>query len=54
MGCKKGIPAMKIQNRCLLKGGVVYEYSEVIAIDYSCTYITPFNKENHSQRRRQR
>lgn len=52
MGCKKGLPAMKIQNRCLLRGGIVYEYSEVIALDYSCTYITPFNKENHSQRKK--
>lgn len=51
MGCKKGLPAMKIQNRCLLRGGIVYEYSEVIALDYSCTYITPFNKENHTQRK---
>lgn len=51
LGCRTGIPAMKIQNRCLLRGGIVYEYSEVIALDYSCTYITPFNKENHSQRK---
>jgi len=51
MSCKKGLPAMKIQNRCLLHDGTVYEYSEVISIDYSCTYITPFNKKNHSQRK---
>nr|WP_067842623.1 GntR family transcriptional regulator [Amphibacillus sediminis] len=51
MGCKKGLPAMKIQNRCLLKDGICYEYSEVLALDYTCTYITPFNKEVHSQRR---
>src|SRR5690625_301896 len=51
MACKKGLPAMKIQNRCLLHDGTVYEYSEVISIDYSCTYITPFNKKNHSQRK---
>lgn len=51
MSCKKGIPAMQIQNRCLLKDGIVYEYSQVTAIDYSCTYITPFNRENHSQRK---
>ncbi|WP_026772033.1 GntR family transcriptional regulator [Sediminibacillus terrae] len=51
MACKKGLPAMKIQNRCLLRSGTVYEYSEVIALDYSCTYITPFNKQNHNQRK---
>lgn len=50
MACKKGAPAMMIQNRCLLSSGIVYEYSEVTALDYSCTYITPFNKKIHSQR----
>jgi len=48
--CKKGTPAMKIINRCILKSGQVYEYSEVIAIDYTCTYIIPFNKESHQTR----
>ena len=51
MACKKGLPAMKIQNRCLLRDGTVYEYSEVIALEYSCTYITPFNKQNHTLRK---
>ncbi|AVR00247.1 GntR family transcriptional regulator [Oceanobacillus picturae] len=54
MSCKKGLPAMNIQNRCMLRGGTVYEYSEVIALDYSCTYITPFNKQNHSQRKQKK
>ncbi|GAA5416472.1 HTH-type transcriptional repressor GamR [Paraliobacillus ryukyuensis] len=54
MACKKGLPAMKIQNRCLLRDGTVYEYSEVIALDYSCTYITPFNKQNHLQRKQKK
>lgn len=49
--CKKNTPAMKIENRCLLKDGRVYEYSELIAIDYACTYITPFNKESHQSRK---
>lgn len=48
--CKKGLPAMKIQNRSLLNNGIVYEFSEIIALDYSCTYITPFNKEIHQSR----
>jgi len=49
--CKKNTPAMKIENRCLLKDGKVYEYSELIAIDYACTYITPFNKKSHQSRK---
>lgn len=48
--CKKGISAMKILNRCILQNGLVYEYSEIIDIDYSCTYFTPFNKQNHTFR----
>lgn len=48
---KKNIPAMKIENRCLLEDGRVYEYSELTAIDYTCTYITPFNKKIHQSRK---
>ena len=48
--CKKGTPAMKILNRGILENGMVYEYSEIIDIDYSCTYFIPFNKQNHSFR----
>lgn len=48
--CKKGSPAMKISNRCLLEDGRVYEYSELTAIDYDCTYIIPFNKKTHKNR----
>ncbi|WP_363322408.1 GntR family transcriptional regulator [uncultured Gilliamella sp.] len=44
--CKKGIPAMKIINRCFLKNGTIYAISEIIDIHYTCTYITPFNKPN--------
>ena len=51
--CKKGTPAMKIVNRGILKSGQVYEYSEVVAIDYTCTYITPFNKESHQTRQKE-
>lgn len=50
--CKKSTPAMRISNRCLLKNGQVYEHSEVIAIDYMCTYITPFNKTVHQTRQK--
>ncbi|EOR85694.1 GntR family transcriptional regulator [Latilactobacillus sakei] len=48
--CKKGAPAMRITNRCLLEDGRVYEYSQLTAIDYGCTYITPFNKKTHQNR----
>lgn len=48
--CKKGAPAMRITNRCLLEDGRVYEYSQLTAIDYDCTYITPFNKKTHQNR----
>ena len=47
LNCKKGIPAMKILNRGILENGLVYTYSEIIDIDYSCTYFIPFNKQNH-------
>lgn len=49
--CKRNTPAMKIENRCLLKNGRVYEYSELTAIDYTCTYITPFDKKSHKARK---
>lgn len=50
--CKPHLPAMKIINRCLLKDGKLYEYCEVIAIDYSATYLVPFNKKIHSDRQK--
>lgn len=49
--CKRNTPAMRIENRCLLDDGRVYEYSELIALDYTCTYVTPFNKESHQARK---
>ena len=48
--CKKGIPAMKIINRCFLNNGAIYAISEIIDIHYTCTYITPFNKPNFELR----
>lgn len=47
---KKGTPAMKIMNRGLLTDGRIYEYSELVAIDYACSYITPFNAQLHAAR----
>ncbi|MBY5946843.1 GntR family transcriptional regulator [Photobacterium rosenbergii] len=46
LGCKKGIAAMKITNRGFLTTGEVFIVSEVIDIDYQCTYVIPFNSEN--------
>lgn len=48
--CKRGTPAMKILNRSILEQGRVFEYSEITAIDYSVTYIRPFDRANHSYR----
>lgn len=46
LGCKKGAPAMHILNRGILRDGRVYAFSDIIDIDYSCTYIIPFNQDN--------
>ena len=46
LGCKKGIPAMHINNRGILNGGQVYEISDIIDINYSCTYVIPHNRDN--------
>jgi DNA-binding GntR family transcriptional regulator len=47
MVVKKGTPAMKITNRGILENGRVYIYSEVRAIEYIATYVTPFSEESH-------
>lgn len=44
--CKKGSPAMHIINRGILEGGRVFEISEIVDINYSCTYVIPFNHDN--------
>lgn len=46
LGCKKGAPAMHINNRGILDGGRVYEISDIIDINYSCTYVIPHNRDN--------
>lgn len=40
--CKKNTPAMRIINRGILEGGRVFEISEIVDINYSCSCITPF------------
>lgn len=49
---KKGTAAMKIINRGILSNGSIFEMSEIIALDYKCTYITPFNEEQHRSDRK--
>lgn len=49
---KKGQSAMEISNRGILDDGTIYELSKVVALDYNCTYILPFNKENHKERQK--
>ncbi|MGK9173952.1 GntR family transcriptional regulator [Yokenella regensburgei] len=46
LGCKKGSPAMHISNRGILEGGQVYEISDIIDINYTCTYVIPHNRQN--------
>ena len=46
LGCKKGSPAMHINNRGILDGGRVYEISDIIDINYSCPYVIPHNRDN--------
>lgn len=46
LGCKKGSPAMYISNRGILEGGRVYEISDIIDINYTCTYVIPHNRQN--------
>ncbi|AWN34181.1 MAG: GntR family transcriptional regulator [Lactobacillus helsingborgensis] len=48
--CRKGTPMMKIINRSVLNTGRVFEYSEIAAIDYSVTYIRPYNREGQNFR----
>ncbi|MCM2676244.1 GntR family transcriptional regulator [Alkalicoccobacillus plakortidis] len=50
LNCKKGLPAMKIMNRGILDDGRVFEYSELINLDYTVSYFTPFNSHHHQQR----
>jgi len=51
LGCKKGSPAMQIRNRAMLEGGRLYEISDIVDIDYSCTYVIPFNHDNLARRK---
>ncbi len=54
LGCKKGSPAMHIINRGILQGGQVYEISDIVDINYTCTYLIPHNPDNLRFRQQQR
>lgn len=47
---KKKSPAMKISSRGILNNGTIFEISEIVAVDYKCTYLTAFNNEHHKRR----
>lgn len=46
LGCKRSHAAMNITSRGFLKTGRVFVVSEIIDINYQCTYYTPFNSES--------
>lgn len=50
LGCRPHTPAMHISNRGILRNGKVFETSSIIALDYSVTYIRPFDRANHRTR----
>lgn len=51
LNCKKGLAVMRIINRGILQNGKVFEYSELINLDYSVSYFTPFNLHSHKYRK---
>ena len=50
LAVQTGTPAMQITNRAILEDGRVYEFSNIVAIDYAVTYIRPFDREIHRSR----
>lgn len=52
--CKKNTPAMSIESRGLLRDRTIFEYSNIICLDYGCTYIVPFNKKLHGLRHKKK
>lgn len=53
LNCKKSTPAVLIKSRGFLRDGAVFVSSEIVAVDYECTYVVPFNKEVFRKRRKQ-
>ncbi|WP_117232698.1 GntR family transcriptional regulator [Vibrio maerlii] len=46
LGCKRSSSAMNITNRGFLKSGEVFVVSDILDINYQCTYHTKFNSES--------
>ncbi|SEA92856.1 transcriptional regulator, GntR family [Oribacterium sp. KHPX15] len=52
LNSKKNTPAFMISSRGFLRDGSVFVSSKIIAIDYECTYVVPFNKKVFVNRRK--
>jgi len=50
LDCKRSSAAMNITNRGFLKTGEVFVVSDIIDINYQCTYHTQFNSESLNYR----
>ena len=50
--CKKGLPVMDITSRGVLRDGRIFVYSRIEALQYECTYVSPFNKDVFLSRRK--
>lgn len=53
LNCKRSTPAFLIKSRGFLRDGSVFVSSNIIAVNYECTYVVPFNKEVFHKRRKQ-
>lgn len=51
LNSKKGKAVMLIKNRGILVDSTMFEYSELICEDYSCSYISNFNSKLHNIRK---
>lgn len=52
LNSRKNSPAFLIKSRGFLRDGSVFVSSKIIAIDYECTYVVPFNKHVFHKRRK--
>lgn len=52
LNCKRNTPAFYIKSRGFLRDGSVFVSSKIIAVNYECTYVVPFNKEVFLKRRK--
>lgn len=52
LNCKRNTPVFLIKSRGFLRDGSVFVSSKIIAVDYECTYVVPFNRDVFYKRRR--